>query len=106
MIKKILAIGLLVLFLCMGTVCATEVTMEVDSKHIIGMGSGNTPFDIGEFINVVYVISEIDETKGYYLTLQEYPISIEDYNNIHVGDKVVLDVPDSRTMPCKVVKIN
>jgi hypothetical protein len=101
----ILAI-VIAIFLCIGTVNATEVTMRVDSKHIIGMGSGNAPFDVEGSINVVYVISEMKEdTCGNSYVLQEYPVSIQDYCKIKTGQTVTLEVPDSRVRACKVVKI-
>lgn len=97
---------LITLLFCIGTVNATEVTMNVDSKHIIGMGSGNTPFDIDSFVNVVYVLSEREMNSGTdkYIR-QEYPVSLEDYCKVEIGKKVTLEVPDSRLDVCKVVKI-
>lgn len=107
MIKQlILILTVISILLCMGTVNATQITMDVDSKHIIGMGNGNTPFDYDNFINVVYVISErqMDCATDRYI-IQEYPVSIQDYCKIQIGQKVTLEVPDSRTDVCKVVKI-
>lgn len=93
------------ILLCMGAVNATQVTMDVDSKHIIGMGNGNDPFNYDKFINVVYVISERQDCATDRYIIQEYPVSIQDYCKIQIGQKVTLDVPDSRTEVCKVVKI-
>lgn len=80
--------------------------MRVDSKHIIGMGTGNTPFDLDGFINVVYVISErqMDGGTDKYI-VQEYPVSIQDYSKIKIGQTVTLEVPDNRLDVWKVVKI-
>ena len=104
--RLLLILTVIVILLCIGTVNATTVTMEVDSKHIIGMGSGNTPFDIDNFVNVVYVISEMKEdTCGNSYVLQEYPVSIQDYCRINTGQTVTLEVSDSRLDVCKVVKI-
>ena len=105
MMKLIVILILIVLF-CIGTVNATEVTMQVNSKHIIGSGLGNSPFDLESCINVVYVISEIKcDTCGNCYVLQEYPVSIQDYSKINTGQTVTLEVPDSRLDVCKVVKI-
>ena len=93
--KKIVLLFCLIIvaLFCIGTVCATEVTMRVDSKHIVGMGSGNTPFDMDEFANPMYVISERENG------------TMEDYGNIQVGQTVTLEIPDSRTKVCKVIEI-
>lgn len=106
MTKKtlIFILTLMTILFCIGTVNAEQVTMDVDSKHIIGMGNGNTPFDYDEWVNVVYVISERNPVGEHYI-IQEYPVSIHDYCKIKVGQKVTLEVPDSRTKVCKVVKI-
>lgn len=104
--RLILILTIIVILFCIGTVNATEVTMKVDSKHIIGSGLGNNPFDLESCINVVYVISEMKEdTCGNSYILQEYPISIQDYSKIKIGQTVTLEVPDSRLDVCKVVKI-
>ena len=108
MTKKqlILILTIIAILLCIGTVNATEVTMKVDSKHIIGSGLGNVPFDFESCINVVYVISEMKEDNcGNSYVLQEYPVSIQDYCKIQQGQTVTLEVPDSRLDVCKVVKI-
>ena len=99
----ILTISTILLFI--GTVNATEVTMRVDSKHIIGSGLGTAPFDLENCINVVYMISErqIHGTDQYIV--QEYPVSVQDYSKIKIGQTVTLEVPDSRLDVCKVVKI-
>lgn len=93
--KKIVLLFCLIIvaLFCIGTVCATEVTMRVDSKHIVGMGSGNTPFDMDEFANPMYVISERENG------------TMEDYGNIQVGQTVTLEIPNSRTKVCKVIEI-
>ena len=105
MMKLIVILTLIVLF-CIGTVNATEVTMQVNSKHIIGSGLGNSPFDLESCINVVYIISEMKEdTCGNCYVLQEYPVNIQDYCKINTGQTVTLEVPDSRLDVCKVVKI-
>ena len=96
---------IIVVLFCIGTVCATEVTMRVDSKHIVGMGSGNTPFDIGGFVNPMYVISERENGTSAHYIIQEYPVNIEDYVNIQVGQTVTLEIPDSRIKVCKVIEI-
>ena len=103
--RLILILTIIAILLCIGTVSATEVTMRVDSKHIIGSGLGNAPFDWERSINVVYVISE-RQIGGYdkYI-VQEYPVSIQDYSKIKIGQTVTLEVPDSRINVCKVVKI-
>lgn len=104
--KKIILILILILIVfCVGTVNATQVTMDVNSKHIIGMGCGNSPLDYDNFINVVYVISERQMGSYDKYIIQEYPVSIQDYCKIQIGQKVTLEVPDSRTEVCKVVKI-
>lgn len=106
MIKQlILILTVISILLCMGTVNATQITMDVDSKHIIGMGNGNSPFDYDNFINVVYVISERQDCATDRYIIQEYPVSIQDYCKVQIGQKVTLEVPDSRTEVCKVVKI-
>lgn len=104
--RLILILTIIAILLCIGTVNATEVTMRVDSKHIIGSGSGNEPFDLESCINVVYIISEMKEdTCGNSYVLQEYPVSIQDYCKIKTGQMVTLEVPNSRLDVCKVVKI-
>jgi hypothetical protein len=104
--RLLLILTVIVILLCIGTVNATTVTMEVDSKHIIGSGLGNVPFDLESCINVVYVISEMKEdTCGNSYVLQEYPVSIQDYCRINTGQTVTLEVSDSRLDVCKVVKI-
>lgn len=104
--RLILILIVIAILLCIGTVNATEVTMRVDSKHIIGSGLGNTPFDFESCINVVYVISErqMDGGPDKYI-VQEYPVSVQDYCKIQKGQTVTLEVPDSRLEVCKVVKI-
>lgn len=104
--RLILILTIVTILLCIGTVNATEVTMRVDSKHIIGSGLGNSPFDLESCINVVYVISERQMNGGTdkYI-VQEYPVSIQDYSKIQQGQTVTLEVPDSRLDVCKVVKI-
>lgn len=104
--RLLLILTVIVILLCIGTVNATEVTMQVNSKHIIGSGLGNSPFDLESCINVVYVISEMKEdTCGNSYVLQEYPVSIQDYCSINTGQTVTLEVPGSRLDVCKVVKI-
>ena len=100
----ILILIIALLSICIGAVNAEQVTMTVDSKHIIGVGSGTTPFDIDGFCNVVYVISERQMNGGTdkYI-LQEYPVSLEDYAKIKIGDEVTLESPDSRTKFWKVI---
>lgn len=107
MIEKLSILLILIgtIFLCIGSVCATEVTMNVDSKHIIGMGSGTDPLDIDEFINPMYVISERQMMGADKYIVQEYPVTIQDYVKIQIGQTVTLEVPDSRLEVCKVVKI-
>lgn len=104
--RLILVFTIIVILLCIGTVNATEITMRVDSKHIIGSGLGNSPIDLESCINVVYVISEMKEDScGNSYVLQEYPVSIQDYCKIKKGQTVTLEIPDSRLDVCKVVKI-
>lgn len=104
--KLLIVILILITLFCIGAVNATEVSMKVDSKHIIGSGLGNSPFDLESCINVVYVISEMKEdTCGNSYVLQEYPVSIQDYCRINTGQTVTLEVSDSRLDVCKVVKI-
>ena len=104
--RLILILTIIAILLCIGTVNATEVTMRVDSKHIIGSGLGNSPLDLENCINVVYVISErqMDGTADKYI-VQEYPVSVQDYCKIQKGQTVTLEVPDNRLNVCKVVKI-
>lgn len=103
----ILILIIVLLSICIGAVNAEQVTMTVDSKHIVGVGSGNTPFDVDEFCNVVYVISErqMNGCTDKYI-LQEYPVSLDDYSKIKIGDKVTLESPGSRTYFWKVTSIN
>lgn len=104
--RLILILTIIAILLCIGTVNATEVTMRVDSKHIIGSGLGNVPFDLESCINVVYVISERQMNGGYdKFIVQEYPVSVQDYCKIQIGQTVTLEVPDSRLDVCRVVKI-
>ena len=105
--KKIVLLFCLIIvaLFCIGTVCATEVTMRVDSKHIVGMGTGNAPLDDNNYANPMYVISERDQGTSAHYIIQEYPVSMEDYVNIQVGQTVTLEIPDSRTMFCKVIEI-
>lgn len=106
MTKRLILILIMIITLfCIGTVNAEQVTMKVDSKHLIGMGNGNTPLDYENFINVVYVISERHMGSYDKYIIQEYPVSIQDYYKIQIGQKVTLEVPDSRTDVCKVIKI-
>lgn len=101
----ITCVSAFLLILLIGTVCAEEITIKVDSKHIEGMGTGATPF--GDFVNVVYIISEMKEDNcGNFYILQEYPITMEDYCKIKTNNIVTLEVPSSDTDPFKVVKIN
>lgn len=104
--RLILILTIIAILLCIGTVNATEVTMRVDSKHIIGCGLGNAPLGLDSCINVVYVISErqMDGGTDKYI-VQEYPVSVQDYCKIQQGQTVTLEVPDSRLDVCKVVKI-
>ena len=102
--KRVLLILIVIcIFLCVGTVNATEVTMKVDSKHIIGSGLGNVSFDLESCINVVYVLSERNKMGSDQYIVQEYPVSIQDYCKVQIGDTVTLEVPDSRLEVCKVV---
>lgn len=104
--KKIVLFSLIIIALfCIGTVYATEVTLKVDSKHIVGMGSGHAPFDDSSYINPIYVISERDLGSSSNYIIQEYPVSMEDYVNIQVGQTVTLEIPDSRTKCYKVIEV-
>jgi len=103
--RLILILTIITILLCIGTVNAEQVTIKVDSKHLIGMGNGNIPFDYDNWINVVYVVSERNMIGYDNYIVQEYPVSIQDYCKIKVGQRVTLEVPDSRTEVCKVVKI-
>lgn len=103
--RLILILTIITILLCIGTVNAEQVTIKVDSKHLIGMGNGNTPFNYDDWINVVYVVSERNMIGHDNYIVQEYPVSIQDYCKIKVGQRVTLEVPDSRTKVCKVVKI-
>ena len=107
MTKKIVLLFCLIIvaLFCIGTVCATEVTMRVDSKHIVGMGSGNSPFDMDGFADPMYVISEREKGTSAHYIIQEYPVNIKDYANIQVGQTVTLEIPDSRIKACKVIEI-
>ena len=107
MIKKsliILLMGLLFL-ICISTVNAKEVTMTVDNKHIIGMGTGIQSFYDDKYCNIVYVVSEIGGGFGGPYTLQEYPVLLDDYCKIKVGDKITLEKPEYKTDVWKVIKI-
>lgn len=54
MIKRLIFILTVIsILLCVGTVNAAQITMDVDSKHIIGMGNGNVPFDYDNLIGDV-----------------------------------------------------
>ena len=103
--RLILILTIITILLCIGTVNAEQVTIKVDSKHLIGMGNGNIPWDYDDWINVVYVISERNMTGHDNYIVQEYPVSIQDYYKIKKKKKVTLEVPDSRTKVCEVVKI-
>lgn len=105
--KKVILLFCLIIaaLFCIGTVCATEVTMIVDSKHVVGIGTGSTPFDMGEFANPMYVISERDQGTAAHYIRQEYPISMDDYAKIEIGQTVRLEMPDSRTEYWKVIEI-
>ena len=107
MIKKlILILTIIAILLCIGTVNAEQVTMEVNSKHIIGSGLGNSPMDLEQCINVVYIISERQMNGGSdKYVIQEYPVSIQDYCKIKIGQKVTLEIPDTRLRVCKVINI-
>lgn len=107
MIKQaVLILSIIIILLNIGTINAEQITMQVDSKHIIGSGLGNSPFDMNDCINVVYVISERQMNGGTdkYI-IQEYPVSIEDYCKIKIGQKVTLEIPDTRLEVCKVVNV-
>ena len=105
--KKIVLLFCLIIvaLFCIGTVCATKVTMRVDSKHIVGIGSGNTPIDLDGFADPMYVISERENGTSAHYIIQEYIVNIKDYANIQVGQTVTLEVPDSRTKVCKIIEI-
>ena len=105
--KKIVLLFCLIIvaLFCIGTACATEVTMRVDSKHIVGMGTGNASLDDNNYANPMYVISEREKGTYAHYIIQEYPVSMEDYVNIQVGQTVTLEIPDSRTKFCKVIEI-
>lgn len=103
--RLILILTIITILLRIGTVNAEQVTIKVDSKHLIGMGNGNTPFNYDNWINVVYVVSERNMIGHDNYIVQEYPVSIQDYFKIKVGQRVTLEVPGSRTNVCKVVKI-
>ena len=95
---------LLLLIICIGVVNAEQITMDVNSKHIIGMGTGYIPLtldDSNNFCNIIYIVSEMKD--GY--VVQEYPVSIQDYYKIQVGQKITLEPPIDKTQPCKVIKI-
>ena len=83
MIKKLLFICLITVLL-IGPVAAEQITMEVDSKRIEGMGTGHTPLD-DNFCNIVYVISEREKSSYAHYIVQEYPITMKDYCKIKVG---------------------
>ena len=107
MLKRGILLAVVILLLSVGVASASEVTMRVDSKHIVGSGLGNSPFDIDDCINVVYVISERQMNGAGYdnYIIQEYPVSIDDYCKVKVGQTVTLDVPSSRTECCRIIKI-
>ena len=88
---KRLCLCLIFVFIFCSVVCmvsAEQVSMTVDSKHVVGVGSGNTPFDVDAFCNVVYVISERQMNGGMdkYI-LQEYPVSLDDYIDSRIDNK-------------------
>ena len=103
--RLVLILTIITILLCIETVNAEEITIKVDSKHLIGTGNGNTPLNYDDWINVVYVISERNMAGNDNYIVQEYPVSIQDYYKIKIGQKVTLKVPDSRTKVCEVVKI-
>lgn len=104
MIKKILIMVFVCLFL-ITPVCADQITMQVDSKHIEGMGCGYTPIVLDDFCLPMYIISErIHDGVDRYIT-QEYPVSYTDYYKIQVGQTVTLETPEYGDNPCKVVSI-
>ena len=96
MIKKILLLFLIFVVL-ISPVCAEQVTMRVDCKHIIGVGTGTAPINYDDGNNVVYVISEREYSSyGNSYVKQEYPISYTDYCKVKIGDTVTLESPISR----------
>lgn len=103
MIKKLLFICLITVLL-IGPVAAEQITMEVDSKRIEGMGTGHTPLD-DNFCNIVYVISEREKGSYAHYIVQEYPITMKDYCKIKVGDIVTLESPEYDNDAWKVVSI-
>ena len=110
MVKKKYIITIIVVvilsLLFIGVVGATEVTMRVDSKHIVGTGTGNTPVR-DDFCNVIYVLSErqMDGTSDKYI-IQEYPVTLEDYCKVKIGDTVTLKVPNSQNTVFKIINNN
>ena len=102
MIRKLLIICLITVLL-VSPVAAEQVTIQVDSKHIIGMGSGRISLDPENSINVVYLLSERKHGTYDNYILQEYPVSIQDYCKVRIGDTVTLEVPDSRLNVCKII---
>lgn len=100
----ITCVSAFLLVLLIGTVCAEEVTIKVDTKRVEGMGSNVNP--LFDFINPMYVVSEREHVSSANYITQEYPILLEDYCKIHVGDTVTLKVPTDELEPFEVVKIN
>lgn len=87
----------LIFVVLIAPVCAEQVTMRVDSKHIIGVGTGIAPLDYDDGNNVVYVISEREYSSyGNSYVKQEYPVSYTDYCKVKIGDTVTLESPISR----------
>ncbi len=99
----ITCVSVFLLILLIGTVCAEEVTIKVDTKRVEGMGSDVNP--LGEYVNPMYVISEREHISSANYITQEYPILLEDYCKINVGDTVTLKVPTDELRPFEVLKI-
>ena len=82
------------------------VTIHVDSKEVVGMGTGHTPFNDNVYCNVVYVLVEREMNGGYdKYVRQEYPVCMDDYCRVGIGDTVTLKKPQYRTDVWTVVEI-
>lgn len=103
--SKIVFILLLLGVLLIVPVCAEseQVTMRVDSKMVVGMGTGNSPFDVDEFINPLYLVCERETGTSAHYIVQEYPVSLDDYCKVKVGDTITLEKPMLRTDAWKLV---
>ena len=105
MIKKLFIIFLICVLFVMPVVANEQVTIQVDSKHIEGYGTGNSPMEVDDYCRPMYLIS--DRSYNGYCTyiVEEYPISYMDYFKIKTGQTVTLECPENGVCVCKVVEV-